>query len=407
MSEVDLCLAQRRLRIAMLVHRFGARFGGAEAYVEHLVRELSARHDVTVVAFAADSAVDVPVLTVPVAQWLPGWVKACVFARRARQLTARRFDVIHSHMNGSCGDVHTVHVTPVHYHLKFRGSWLKRLFARLSVRKQAYLHLERARFGPGKVAVAVSRRLSDQMAACLPLAKHVPSLEASDAPTPVITPGVLPPLLLPGERERQRAALNCRADDMLCLLVARNPARKGLPTVLQAARSLRHCRFVVVGADEQAHRMLADAPAVVQDRVTLLPPTAHVAPWYCAADIYVHPTKEDTFGMAPLEAMAYGLPVIISDGAHCGLAWELQDGRDAVLLRDPSDGEVLAAKLKQLSNDPALRARMAEHGRVRARRQGWAEVARRYEEIYAAVIAARSGPSSAGRDGCAQRADGG
>ncbi|RYF57718.1 MAG: glycosyltransferase family 1 protein, partial [Comamonadaceae bacterium] len=350
----------QRLRIAMLVHRFGCRFGGAEAYVEHLVQELAERHDVTVVAFDADSTVDVPVMTLRVPQWLPGWIKAWMFARRAHRLTAGRFDLVHSHMNGWAGDVQTVHVTPVHYHIKYRGSRIKRLRAFLSLRKQAYLMLERARFGAGKTAVAVSRRLSAQMAACLPRA----------SPVSVIAPGVMPALVLPGARHRQRVAVACPDSDMVCLLVARNAARKGLATVLQAAARLPACRFIVVGADAHAHRLLDGAPPAVRDRVALVPPTAHVAPWYCAADVYVHPTREDTFGMAPLEAMAYGLPVVVSGAGHCGLACELEDGVDALLLRDPSSGQELAEKLQQLADRPDLRRRLATQGRARAARQG-------------------------------------
>lgn len=375
----------KRLRIAMLVHRFGCRFGGAEAYVEHLVRELCDRHDVTVVAFDAHSTVDVPVMTIRVPQWLPGWIKAWMFARRAHRLTAGRFDIVHSHMNGWAGDVQTVHVTPVHYHIKYRGSRLKRFRAFMSIRKQAYLRLERARFGAGKTAVAVSRRLSAQMTACLPLA----------APVSVIAPGVMPALVLPGERHHQRAALGCRDSDMLCLLVARNAARKGLATVLHAASLLPACRFVVVGADAEAHRLLDGAVPTVRDRVALVPPTAHVAPWYCAADAYVHPTKEDTFGMAPLEAMAYGLPVVVSGAGHCGLACELEDGVDALLLSDPSSGRELAEKLQRLAGQPALRQQLSTQGRVRAARQGWRDVAQQYEAIYLAALSVRPPASPA------------
>ncbi|MFP3758033.1 glycosyltransferase family 1 protein, partial [Cupriavidus sp. SIMBA_020] len=52
--------AERRLRIALLVDRFGNRFGGAEAYGVELMRVLGERHDISVVARDYDSDLPFP-----------------------------------------------------------------------------------------------------------------------------------------------------------------------------------------------------------------------------------------------------------------------------------------------------------------------------------------------------------
>lgn len=90
---------KRRLRIALLVDRFGNRFGGAEAYGVELMRILARRHDVTVVAREYDSDLALPFLPVRVSCRLPSWLRVLYFAWRAA-LTRAGFDIVHSHMNG-------------------------------------------------------------------------------------------------------------------------------------------------------------------------------------------------------------------------------------------------------------------------------------------------------------------
>ncbi|MGE8705303.1 MAG: glycosyltransferase family 4 protein, partial [Achromobacter sp.] len=93
----------RRLRIALLVDRFGNRFGGAEAYGVELMRVLGKRHDVAVVARDFDSDLPFDYLPVRFPGWLPSWTRVLYFAWRADRLTRGRFDIVHSHMNGWAG----------------------------------------------------------------------------------------------------------------------------------------------------------------------------------------------------------------------------------------------------------------------------------------------------------------
>ena len=60
-----------------------------------------------------------------------------------------------------------------------------------------------------------------------------------------------------------------------------------------------------------------------------------VSPAYLAADVLVHPTLEDTFAMVVLEAMAYGLPVVVSSAAYCGISGLLSHGVNALLVHEP------------------------------------------------------------------------
>jgi len=101
----------------------------------------------------------------------------------------------------------------------------------------------------------------------------------------------------------------------------------------------------------------------------------------------VFPTSGDTFGMVPLEAMAHGLPVIVSSGRHCGFAHYVTHGVDALVLEDPGDADALAKAMGRLLAEPELRERLAGSGRALARKMGWDGVAARYSQLYRRLLA--------------------
>ncbi|WP_088147791.1 glycosyltransferase family 4 protein [Achromobacter denitrificans] len=373
---------ERRLRIALLVDRFGNRFGGAEAYGVELMRVLGQRHDVSVVARDFDSDLPFPFLPVRFPAWLPSWMRVLYFAWRADRLTRGRYDIVHSHMNGWAGEIQVMHVTPVRYNRVTRVKPLQRLTAWLSPRLATYLLLEklRVRAVPARRVVAVSGLIMDQLHR-----SYGPQL-----PVDIIAPGVKLPTAAQREgREETRARLGWDAETIGCLLVARNPLRKGLPALLDALGQLPpQYRLLVVGTDEPTRERVRAAGAIAS-RVTLIDPTPDVARYFSAADIYAHPTLNDSYGMAPLEAMSHGLPVVVSSPAYCGFAQYLSAGKDALILQDPRNGAQLAQALERLGSEPDLRAALAERGLAIAREQSWEAVASRYEDLYAQVLRER------------------
>ena len=150
-----------------------------------------------------------------------------------------------------------------------------------------------------------------------------------------------------------------------------------------------HYKLLVVGADEPTRDRVRAATGIAH-RVTLVDPTPEVAQYFSAADIYAHPTLNDSYGMAPLEAMSHGLPVVVSSPAYCGFAQYLSAGKDALILQDPRDGAQLAQALERLGSEPELRAALTERGLEIARDQSWETVASRYEELYEKVLEARN-----------------
>lgn len=378
--------ADRRLRIALLVDRFGNRFGGAEAYGVELARVLSQRHDVTVLARDYDCDLVLPYQQVRVSARLPSWLRVLYFAWRAWRLTRGRYDIVHSHMNGWAGEVQVVHVMPARYNWITRhGSCAGRWTAWASPRKTAYLLLEKSRVRrvPGRRIVAVSDMIASQL--------H--ESYGSSLPLDIVLPGVgLPAAADPALRAATRARLGWDDGVVGCLLLALNPLRKGLPALLEALERLPgHYRLAVVGCDAVTRDLLASKRwQSLCGRVIMAEPTSDVAGYFRAADVYVHPTLSDSFGMAPLEAMSYGVPVVISSPEWCGFARYLTHGRDAVVLSDPRDAAGLCDAIARVGTDAALREMLGYHGRAVAAARSWEQVAGRYETLYTQVLAERN-----------------
>ncbi len=128
-----------------------------------------------------------------------------------------------------------------------------------------------------------------------------------------------------------------------------------LAAVADARRHLPELHLIVAGVPK-------GAPADGVDWRGVLPPTA-VAEIYRRADLFIFPTRYEAFPLVVIEAMAAGLPVLVSDGVPPGI---VTDGRNGVVVpgHDPSQ---YAAALRLLA-DAQTRAEMSEANRKDVRR---------------------------------------
>lgn len=368
-----------RLCIALVTERFGRKFGGAEAYAVNLFEILTKQHDVTVIASEFDHNLPVTEIYVKRLKGLPSWMRALHFAYCAKQLTSSGFDIVHSHAMGPAGDVHVIHVVPVKYRRFFMRSRWRGYLSYLEPHNIAHLWLESSslRSVPGHQVVAVSPSVTKQLQAAYP------ALESIE----MIPPGAHAQRLDPLLRLNIRHQLGWQDTDVVCLLVARNPLLKGLAVLLQAlARLPEHYKLVVLGADAESKKYLFQHHSEVNARVRLLEPTSSVSAYYQSADICVHPTLLDSFAMAPLEAMAHGLPIILSAEQYCGFAAFVRHQHDAWVLQDPRDAKQLAEAIHGLGESPQLREMLVRQSEALVDFFSWETVAQRYETVYAKVL---------------------
>ncbi|AFZ69513.1 glycosyltransferase family 4 protein [Deinococcus peraridilitoris] len=103
------------------------------------------------------------------------------------------------------------------------------------------------------------------------------------------------------------------------------------------------------------------------------------------ADIFVHPSLEESFGMALAEAMALGLPVIAGERSGA-VPWVTDQGRAALLI-DVSNVASLRNAMLNLAHHPAVRQQLSTYGREWARSRFTIEAQLTgYEQLYAEVL---------------------
>lgn len=148
--------------------------------------------------------------------------------------------------------------------------------------------------------------------------------------------------------------------------VARLTRDKGVHVLVEAIESLPDVRLTIVGSGrDEAAVQAAVARSSARDRINMLARIEHVAPFFGAIDAFVLPSiSHDPFGMAAAEAMAAGVPVVVTDA--CGIAGELRSGKDAIVVH-ADQAHALVAALRML-HDPVPRQRIGAAGRETAQR---------------------------------------
>ncbi|MEV5979768.1 glycosyltransferase [Streptomyces sp. NPDC052114] len=147
----------------------------------------------------------------------------------------------------------------------------------------------------------------------------------------------------------------------LVVCVGRLCRQKGQDVLLRAWRSVSaqvpEARLVLVGDGPDDAALRAEAGATVE----FAGATADVAPWYRAADVVVLPSRWEGMALAPLEAMACGRPVVLSDVN--GARESLPSADRAHALVPPEDPAALARALVALLRDRDLRDALGRRAR--------------------------------------------
>jgi glycosyltransferase involved in cell wall biosynthesis len=172
-------------------------------------------------------------------------------------------------------------------------------------------------------------------------------------------------------RSQARALRKFRENDFVLLLVGNDWSNKGLLSSLEALPKMLDlpAKLLVVGSDASTSSREMARRLGVLDRCFWEPARADILEAYAAADVYVSPSREDSFGMPVAEAMACGLPVITS--VLAGVSGLLHDGADSFILRDPRDLESLAKLIRMLCEQPEMRTRIGQAAAKTALEWSW------------------------------------
>lgn len=179
-------------------------------------------------------------------------------------------------------------------------------------------------------------------------------------------------------REELRERHGISSDDILILFVGNPYDRKGLEFVIKALSKIKqkNVKLLVSGRDEPGRFGTLIESLGLTDRVIFrIGLHTDINRYFSAADAFVLPSFYETFGLVVIEAMASGLPVVISDDKFIGAAELIEDGKDGMLLKDPKDFEDIAEKLKYLINDEGARKKMGRAARKKVEKFTWKRTA--------------------------------
>ena len=379
---VDNASQKKRLRIAVLARIFSTSAGGAERYCASLVKHLAPQHEIHV--FAQDIRTQYPQVVfhqVPLFCRRPRWLNQIAFATYTWWQTRKGFDVVHSHENTWHGDVQTIHVLPFSY------SWfvnrhgislfLKTLQLITSPRLLTYWVLEKLRMQhqPGRFLVAVSEPVKTVLNKDLKLKmEHIhvisPGIEATHVHSST-------------EKMQARLDLGLPMQGKCLLWVGNNAIKKGLPTLLEAIAQLPKDIFlVIVGSATPENKWRSQVATLeLEDRIYFKGVLDDMTLAYTAADLLVHPSLEDTFGMVVLEAMSHAVPAIVSSAQYCGISAELTHFKNARILQEPLNSHALENAIEQSLESNTYQA-MSQQAIAWAGTQDWSRLALAQEALY-------------------------
>ena len=352
-------MLSNQFAVVQIVRRFGE-VGGMESYVWHLAHALVDLR-ISVIVLCEESlqphSLAIEVIKVKKALSRPRWLALYWFGFRVKRVylnllverSAQKL-IVHSHERCDFHHLTTFHGPP------FARIIDQPFWKKLSIRVLAHLWLERRELhAPSVFCVVPNSELIAQS-----LKKYYPSREVQFSKA--ITPGV--------QQVTQRWPREIPSDGGVIGFVGKEWKRKGLEFFLQVVKELVKVRpnveVVILGPnDSEIRHLITNCPFRIR---TLGWQPARLL--YPEIDLLIHPASSEPYGMVVAEAMAAGVPVIVSD--QCGVASDVSTSCGTVLaLTEPPKEWALQA-------DKQIRMPMQNSAYSR----DWQEVAGEYLDIY-------------------------
>jgi len=369
-------------KVAIVIRNFSSTAGGAEKYCYELTNKIKDKYDVTVISQSVSNKInDVVFLTIGKI-CKPRFINHLFFAFQVRKISIKeKFDIVHSHDIIPFADIYTVHVPCFKTHLKKASGFKKFLqyFGLLiSPRKLIYLFLEGIVFNKSssKKIISVSELLSKNITYNFP-----------DSQDPIVVyPGIHEAKKNQAKKNQAkknyfREKFKINNDDFVIIFVGNGFLRKGLPQIIRAMEYLNDKKiFCFVAGKGNPNEVLSEKNKL-NKKIFFLGEVKNMEDFYSAANVLIHPTLGDTFGMAVLEAMSKKIPVIVSDKNLCGIS-EILSSREAIILKDSSNYIEIADNIKKLKQNWRLSADLSRNGYQFSKYLSWDLTAEKTITIY-------------------------
>jgi glycosyltransferase involved in cell wall biosynthesis len=318
---------------------------------------------------------------------------SAAYLRLAVRLS-RQADIVHVHLPNMLAALAVMRIGPgpkvvLHWHSDVVGKgWLARVMK----------PLESAMLRRADLVVCTSQAYAD---ASMPLRPFLSKVA-------VVPIGVADPLALPVSSRQARAALppalqQHLGERPLVLAVGRLVPYKGFAVLLDAAaRMAQDAAIVIVGGGPMMGVLLRQRAAQrLQGRVLLAGRVddGTLATLQAEASVFCLPSVErsEAFGVAIVEALAHGLPVVATRIQGSGVPWVNADTESGLNVA-PGDATELALALDRLLGDAPLRGRLADGARRRyealfSERQFIERILALYRDLLSAPAPARAAGS--------------
>lgn len=379
------------MKIALVIYQFIREKGGVESYVCNASKQLLDRgHEVYIFAhrFCKDQDKRLTFHRVPV---IPFWspLKYWTFAVNAPKIIKKSgiaFDLIHGFTRTLSQDIYRVgggcHWDYMMHTYPMMQSRHGKILMCLNPRHFSLLLLEKIIFKKKcyKQITCISEQCKREL---------IQHYQLSPGDIDVIYNGVDINLFTPQNRIAYRDAVRAKyaiaPDDVLVLFVGSGFKRKGLRHAINAL-SLMHTsqsmKLLVVGKGNIGEYQRFAREKGVFDKLVFAGVCKDIHEIYAGGDIFLFPSEYDAFGTACLEAMASGLPVIVSKAS--GVSEIITHGEDGFIVNHPIDAREIAKYLQVLLRKES-REQMGAIARQKAERYSFQANIEKTLQVYRKV----------------------
>jgi len=379
--------SQARRKIAVVVPKYGL-IGGGERFASEITERLARNQNFEIHVFAnrwVAQSNRIQFHKVPIIRF-PRFLGPLVFAWVAQwKISSMNFDLVHTHHWIFHADIYSAHGVP-------HAGWVRNVRKRSpSLYDWAVIFIERCliRDGGSSYFLPVSS---------IAMEAFRQEYETLPGRWQVMHPGVDVERFSSPNREHCRAQIRGHyglgAEDLLLLFVGMNFEVKGLDTIIASlakariARPDANIKLLVVGrGDENKYRKMVQSLGIAGAVTFAGTQVDGLERYYRAADIFVMLSKFDTFGMVVLEAMAAGLPVVVSP--NVGAKDLVNEGVNGFILPAPEDASTAADRILQLV-DPIRREAMGAAAKHVADQYRWERLTEKLDELYELKLNAKA-----------------
>lgn len=382
-----------RIKVAIVVPKYGL-LGGGERFASIITGILAKNESMQFHVFAnrwVSNSSRIQFHKVPTIPF-PRFLRPLSFSFFAQHMIDQgKFDIVHSHDRMFRADVFSVHCVP-------HGGWVR------NIRGKRQSLFDRSLAGIERSMMRANAESWFLPVSSLAMDAFIKEYTTLPGKWDVFHPGVDVSQFSSPSRDscrreiRQRYGISESA--FLILFVGMNFEVKGLHTIIEAlakARTVRpdaDLKLLVVGRGNlQKYNALARSLGTCDAVVFAGPQNEGIEHYYRAADVFMMLSVFDTFGMVVLEAMAAGLPVIIS--STVGAKDLIDDGVNGFVIPEQSDSDSAAERIVRLL-DGNTREEMGAASMRIAFGNDWSRLASRMEMVYQEVLD-RKLPASAQR----------